>query len=487
MTTCGIHGGTLPLNSGRAPRTLAWMALLLVVVLSGLASGPSAEQRRLAIYSPSSSYTVDLLTEGGTDYAGIVDLLDPLGHLEATLAGNRLRIRFNNLSCEFQDGSREARVGSSRLDLATNFVVLNQHGYLPLASVPGLLARLTGQPAEWHATARRLFLGVQPVKPRVELQKNPSRLVLSFPGVVNPGLAVEHGLVRLTFLHEPVIAPGADSTYADPLIASLSVAETNGAAEFTIRLQAPAAARFTDSGHTIVIGAAVEQATAPPQRVRPETPPPSPDFESRPPVPGASHPRFMVVIDAAHGGDDAGDQITPKLAEKTVTLSLAHRLARELEQRGIPVTLIRTADVAIALDARANIANGSRASIYITLHASSLGRGTRIYTALLPASAAQTDRHAFAPWETAQSAWLDSSRPLAESLQRSLSTRSVETTLSAAPVAPLNHLTSAAVAVECAPSGDNPGQLASNRYQQAVAAALAEGVANLRERLEGTQ
>ncbi len=113
-----------------------------------------------------------------------------------------------------------------------------------------------------------------------------------------------------------------------------------------------------------------------------------------------------------------------------------------------------------------------------------MGHGTRIYTSLLPAPATAPDRHAFAPWETAQSAWLDASRQLAEALRNSLAGKSFAVTISSAPVSPLNHLTTAAVAVECAPSGGDPAQLASSRYQQSLAAALADGIAAARRTLE---
>jgi N-acetylmuramoyl-L-alanine amidase len=58
---------------------------------------------------------------------------------------------------------------------------------------------------------------------------------------------------------------------------------------------------------------------------------------------------------------------------------------------------------------------------------------------------------------------------------------------SAAPLRPLNSVTIAAVAVEVAPLGTSPDELATPEYQQKIAAALASGIASLRGKLENAQ
>jgi len=53
-----------------------------------------------------------------------------------------------------------------------------------------------------------------------------------------------------------------------------------------------------------------------------------------------------------------------------------------------------------------------------------------------------------------------------------------------APLRPLNNITTAALALEVAPPSDDVSQLTSPAYQQAIAAAVAAGVADLRNKLE---
>jgi N-acetylmuramoyl-L-alanine amidase len=71
----------------------------------------------------------------------------------------------------------------------------------------------------------------------------------------------------------------------------------------------------------------------------------------------AAGPRFVVVLDAAHGGDDGGGQVGGSVAEKTVTLALSVRLRSLLTARGFSVVTTREGNVNLDSDARAQIAN----------------------------------------------------------------------------------------------------------------------------------
>jgi N-acetylmuramoyl-L-alanine amidase len=79
------------------------------------------------------------------------------------------------------------------------------------------------------------------------------------------------------------------------------------------------------------------------------TPPPPP-----PPAPPPAQPsevkttqRFGVVIDAAHGGSDAGARLSDRLQEKDLVLTLSVRLRSTLSAHGIYVVTTRESDTAI--------------------------------------------------------------------------------------------------------------------------------------------
>jgi N-acetylmuramoyl-L-alanine amidase len=79
-----------------------------------------------------------------------------------------------------------------------------------------------------------------------------------------------------------------------------------------------------------------------------------------------------IVIDAGHGGHDAGTIGPNGLAEKDVVLDVAKRLGRLLETRlGAEVVYTRKDDTFIPLETRTAIANRERADLFISIHANS--------------------------------------------------------------------------------------------------------------------
>ena len=194
-----------------------------------------------------------------------------------------------------------------------------------------------------------------PVRFTLELDKdNPSRLLLGFSAPVNPTIATEPGRVRLTFRREPIVAPSTEAIpYTDPLITGVAFSEHDGLAEIDMTGTAPLMANFADGGKTIIVTGA--PAPPPPPQPPPPTPVPATTQAQTPQPRQPAAPRFLVLIDPAHGGNDIGAAITPSLPEKDVVLALARRVQHELQSRGIAAGLLRTSDVAITLDQRATI------------------------------------------------------------------------------------------------------------------------------------
>jgi len=117
-------------------------------------------------------------------------------------------------------------------------------------------------------------------------------------------------------------------------------------------------------------------------RVDPEAaaPPAPAPVAQRPPVsvqPPAPRPAVRahwplhIVVDAGHGGHDAGASGPTGLYEKDVTLDIARRLARLLEARGATVTMTRDADRFISLKERVRIAARVEADVFVSVHANS--------------------------------------------------------------------------------------------------------------------
>lgn len=91
----------------------------------------------------------------------------------------------------------------------------------------------------------------------------------------------------------------------------------------------------------------------------------------------ATSKRFVVVIDAGHGGRDMG-AVRGSAREKEINLNVALKLGRYIEQTMSDVKVIytRKKDVFVALDRRAEIANKAKANLFISIHTNSTASKT---------------------------------------------------------------------------------------------------------------
>ena len=192
-----------------------------------------------------------------------------------------------------------------------------------------------------------------------------------------------------------------------------------------------------------------------------------------PPVSAAPAGRFVVVLDAAHGGDDAGGRLGNGQAEKAFTLALSVRLRSLLAARGIQVTTTRESDATVDLNRRAEIANHANAQACLSLHGSESGSGVHLFVS----SMAPVQPARFAPWKTAQAAWVTRSLALAGTLNSALLQAGMTVTLGRTSLPAVDSMTCPAVAVEIAPERDAGKKLIAELddpgYQARVAETLA--------------
>jgi N-acetylmuramoyl-L-alanine amidase len=76
----------------------------------------------------------------------------------------------------------------------------------------------------------------------------------------------------------------------------------------------------------------------------------------------------VVVIDAGHGGFDRGGIPGQSVAEKTMALDVAQRLARKLRAADYRVFMTRDSDVFVPLAERVRIANHYRDAVFVSVH-----------------------------------------------------------------------------------------------------------------------
>ncbi len=200
-------------------------------------------------------------------------------------------------------------------------------------------------------------------------------------------------------------------------------------------------------------------------------------------------PRFVVVLDAAHGGDDAGARLSNGEAEKAYTLALSVKLRSLLMARGFAVVTTRESDVTVSADRRAEIANRVNAQACLSLHASQSGSGVHLFVSSL----APVEGTRFQPWKTAQAAWVLRSLQLMGVLNSALSHADTTVTLGRTALLAIDSMTCPAVAVEVAPERASKAQgetqeadsLGDPNYQARVAEALAAAMVEWRQEATG--
>jgi N-acetylmuramoyl-L-alanine amidase len=84
----------------------------------------------------------------------------------------------------------------------------------------------------------------------------------------------------------------------------------------------------------------------------------------------AATPLRVIVLDAGHGGHDAGATGPSGLMEKDLVLDVTRRVARLVEEQlGVKVVLSRDGDHFVPLRDRTSFANRERADLFVSIHA----------------------------------------------------------------------------------------------------------------------
>jgi N-acetylmuramoyl-L-alanine amidase len=202
-------------------------------------------------------------------------------------------------------------------------------------------------------------------------------------------------------------------------------------------------------------------------------------------------PFAVVVIDAGHGGQDSGSTKTG-MVEKDLTLDVAHRLERFLQQRGLVTVLTRSEDRYVSLQDRAVIANSQPESVFVSIHFDEAGRtaatGVETYYATHPISVSERVA-AWLPFlqKTSSEPPNLESQSLANFVQESLVAHTQAINRGTRPqqffvIANVHH---PAVLVEGGflTSKDDIVKLANADYREQMAAGIANGILQYRDTL----
>ncbi len=210
-----------------------------------------------------------------------------------------------------------------------------------------------------------------------------------------------------------------------------------------------------------------------------------------------------IVIDPGHGGRNQGTTGPGGLVEKEITLDVAHRLRRLLEEGSFHVEMTRTGDEQLSLQRRALIANEKQGDIFVSIHVNwlvtrqvrgvetyFLGATDDPYLSALAAKENQGSGHSLADLrglieEIYANARMGESQKLAESVQhslfRSLHQRNSQLQDRGVKTAPFGVLTRTGMPailaeVSCLSNEEEARLLMTAEYRQFIAEALYRGI-----------
>jgi N-acetylmuramoyl-L-alanine amidase len=208
--------------------------------------------------------------------------------------------------------------------------------------------------------------------------------------------------------------------------------------------------------------------------------------------PAPTEPFAVVVIDPGHGGQDSGTQKTG-LVEKELTLDVAHRVERLLQQRGLVTLLTRNDDSYVSLQDRAAIANNQADCVFVSIHFDEAGRsaatGIETYYAAHPVSFPER----IASWlpflqRTSSEPQNVESQSLATFIQEALVAHTQAVNRGTRPqqffvIANVRH---PAVLVEGGflTNKDDVNKLVNGDYREQIALAISEGILRYRDVLQ---
>ena len=209
--------------------------------------------------------------------------------------------------------------------------------------------------------------------------------------------------------------------------------------------------------------------------------PGSPGGQAGPPLP-------VIVLDAAHGGEETGARGRDGVLEKDLVTQLVARARLSLlATRKYRILLTRVGDVNPPFEQRAVTANLARPMAFLSFHAGNLGITTpRVVVYSYQPSAeprAETvaeEPQLLVPWAKVFRLHRERSRALAEALQQKLALIPGVTAdkPAAAPIRALRSINAPSVAIEVGSltTDEDSGALTDANFQQQISNAVTAGI-----------
>jgi len=487
-----------------------------------------ARSDNFVFYLPNGRHLVTMQTLDHVHYAPLLAVLNVVGAVQSVEEKrSSLKLSIGGQRLEVHAGERKLKLNKHEIKIENPVREEDGVWLVPLDFFDSVLPKLTTQTVRYRAGDERMFIGnLQPITYSTHLSPiaGGARLTVQFTGPVTVQTASTNGQ-WIVFLGDNSLVPlESQIQFQNRYVTAMRFDDQDGVPKLII---APGEAglnfypKVTEGGRTFeaeVIqpaAAAVQTANGGQPSAGGAAAPssgggaPSPAGSGQSAAPGAAAhgaaqaeatpggaavappaPRLpIVVLDAGHGGPDAGAHSRDGVTERDLVAALAERVRAALTAGGkVRVLMTRQGASDPGIDERDAMANLARPAAFVTFHAGDLGGAApavEVYTYAAPSApdSAAEPPTLFVPWNEAQQAHLARSRDLAGLVAKQLKGISglEARDPNQAPVRQLRSVDAPAVALELGTLAPDQDAAALNApaFQDQVAKAVAEAISEL--------
>jgi N-acetylmuramoyl-L-alanine amidase len=353
---------------GTAVSTVAILVLLIAALLRAQGTPPATP---LTLISREGRRTVPTTMVGGQELIALDDvaMLFRATMREDALTGG-VTLTYNGRTIIASADQAMASVSGRVVTLPSAVVRSGRRWLVPVEFLSRALAPIYDQRIDLRRASRLLLVGdvrVPRVTARVDQPGPPTHATIDIAPQAPVSATVESGRVVLR-IDADALDLGLPPAGAG-LIEQIRAGDQPNTIAIVVNPAGMARATVSAADNVTHVAVEVMTAGAPADASTPGRPPatnPEPAATAATGRPDVQ----TIVIDPGHGGDDIGAQGSGGLQEKAFTLDIARRLRTAIEMRlGVRVVLTRDDDRAVTLDERVAIANNSKASLFLSLHA----------------------------------------------------------------------------------------------------------------------
>ncbi|HTV56825.1 MAG TPA: N-acetylmuramoyl-L-alanine amidase, partial [Terriglobia bacterium] len=373
-------------------------------------------------YLPNQRRLIPIWTAGNTPYLPILQVLELTGQVGMVVQKRgSVQIFIGGVPLKLRRDQTKVQAGKYTITLQEPIIKANGQWLAPTSFLSSVLPSLVGQEIVYQPGTDRAFLdGVRPVSFAVRLQNLPSgaRLFVTFTGPVNIQTASTNGQWVVFLGGTPIQPMEQDFFFQNPYLTKLRFDDQDGRPKLILTPSTMALnfyPRLTGGGETLVADVISPGGPLGNMPGTSRKPSPLPVQPSGPegasttlPAPQPAPALPAVVLDAGHGGADAGARSQDGILEKNLDAQLAGLTASALSAtKQYRVVLTRPGDSDPDFEQRTLTANTSRPLAFLTFHAGELGDRSPVilvYTYEPPSPAADdvSSRGLFVPWDWAQ-------------------------------------------------------------------------------------